>query len=147
MVSGENVLGTKSRDLGLVESASLGVDQTAGMIGLYFGFVGKLVTGRESFRENVGGPLIIAKQTKEAADIGGIAFWNLVATLTIALAVFNILPIPVLDGGHLVFLGYEAIVRREPSLKFRIAVQKAGMVALLALMVFVIFNDAVRWFG
>jgi len=147
VISDPNVVGSKLRDLGLGESASLGAEQTVGMLGMYFGFVGKLVSGRESFRENVGGPVMIAKQAKEAADIGGIAFWNIVATLSIALAVFNILPVPVLDGGHLVFLAYEGIVRREPSLKFRIAVQKAGMVALLALMVFVIFNDAVRIFG
>ncbi|MEL6615414.1 MAG: RIP metalloprotease RseP [Bacteroidota bacterium] len=140
-------MGSRVADLGFVESMSRGVDQTVGMVTTYFGFVGKLVTGRESFRENVGGPLIIAKQAKEAADVGGFAFWNIVATLSIALAVFNILPIPVLDGGHLVFLIYEGIVRREPSLRFRIAVQKVGMIAILALMVFVIFNDAVRWFG
>lgn len=140
-------MGSRVADLSLGASMSRGVDQTVGMVSTYFGFVGKLVTGSESFRENVGGPLAIAKQTKEAADVGGFAFWNIVATLSIALAVFNILPIPVLDGGHLVFLIYEGIVRREPSLRFRIAVQKVGMIAILALMVFVIFNDAVRWFG
>ena len=143
----ETAFGVQVAELGLVESMSRGVDQTVNMVTTYFGFVGKLVTGRESFRENVGGPLIIAKTAKESADVGPRAFWGLVAMLSIALAVFNILPIPVLDGGHLVFLIYEGIVRREPSLKFRIAVQKVGMVAILALMVFVIFNDAVRWFG
>ena len=147
VVSGADVLGSKVRDLGLVESASLGFTQTKDMLGLYFGIIGKLVTGRESFRENVGGPVMIAKQTKEAADVGAFAFWGLVAMLSIALAVFNILPIPVLDGGHLVFLLYEAVVRREPSLAFRIRVQQIGMVAILALMVFVIFNDAIRIFG
>ena len=147
VVSDAASMGVQVSDLGLGESMARGVDQTAGMVSTYFGFVGKLVTGRESFRENVGGPLIIAKQAKEAADVGGFAFWNIVATLSIALAVFNILPIPVLDGGHLVFLVYEGIARREASLRLRIAVQKVGMVALLALMVFVIFNDAVRWFG
>ena len=145
--SDPTMYGARVADLGLGRSMSLGVDQTASMIGTYFGFVGKIVTGRESFRQNVGGPIMIAKQAKEAADMGGTQFWNLVATLSIALAVFNILPIPVLDGGHLVFLVYEGIVRREPSLRFRIAVQKVGMVAILALMVFVIFNDTLRIFG
>ncbi len=139
--------GVSVAELGLGQSMSRGLDQTVAMVSTYFGFVGKIVTGRESFRQNVGGPLIIAKTAKESADQGGMAFWGLVAMLSIALAVFNILPIPVLDGGHLVFLIYEGIVRREPSLRFRIAVQKVGMMALLALMVFVIFNDAVRWFG
>ena len=112
-----------------------------------FGFIGKLVTGRESVRDNVGGPLMIAKQSKEAADRGLRVFWEFVAYLSIALAVFNILPIPALDGGHLVFLAYEAVVRREPSLKVRLVVQQLGVALILALMVFVIFNDAVRWFG
>ena len=112
-----------------------------------FAFIGKLVTGSESVRDNVGGPLMIAKQSKEAADRGARRFWEFVAYLSIALAVFNILPIPALDGGHLVFLVYEAIVRREPSLKVRMVVQQVGVALSLMLMVFVIFNDAVRWFG
>ena len=97
--------------------------------------------------ENVGGPLMIAQQSKEAADRGGASFWNFVAFLSIALAVFNILPIPALDGGHLVFLVYEAVARREPPLKVRLVVQQIGFALILALMVFVIFNDARRWFG
>jgi regulator of sigma E protease len=64
--------------------------------------------------------------------------------LSITLAIINILPIPALDGGHLVFLIYEGIVRREPSLKVRMALQQVGMVILLAFMVFVIFNDILK---
>ena len=74
-------------------------------------------------------------------------FWFMVAMLSIALAVFNILPIPALDGGQLVFLAYEGIVRREPPLKVRLVVQQVGVALILMLMVFVIFNDAIRWFG
>lgn len=74
----------------------------------------RMVTGQESFRENVGGPIMIAKVTKEAAEAGARAFWNIVAVLSITLAIVNILPIPALDGGHLLFLLYEAVARREP---------------------------------
>ena len=143
----DSALGVRYERFGLGEALSVGAQQTWGITTMYFGFVGKLVTGRESFRENVGGPLIIAKQSKEAAERGGASFWQFVAFLSIALAVFNILPIPALDGGHLVFLGYEAIARREPSLKVRMVVQQVGLALILALMVFVLFNDAVRWFG
>ncbi len=132
---------------GLVDGVSAGVQEAWSLTKFYGAFVGRLITGRENVRESVGGPLIIAKTTKEAADAGGRGFWNIVAVLSIALAIFNILPIPVLDGGHLVFLIYEGITRREPSVKFRMVVQQVGFVLLLAFMAFVIFNDAVRWFG
>ncbi len=87
---------------------------------------------------------MIAKVTKEAADLGAAYFWNIVAMLSITLAIINILPIPALDGGHLVFLIYEGIARREPSLKIRMALQQVGMLVLLAFMVFVIFNDLIK---
>ncbi|MFN3597207.1 MAG: RIP metalloprotease RseP [Rubricoccaceae bacterium] len=142
-----DALGVRYERLGPLEAVEAGVERAVASTTLYVAVVGRLFTGRENFRENVGGPLMIAKQTKEAADRGADAFWVFVAMLSIALAVFNILPIPALDGGHLMFLLYEAIARREPSLKVRIAVQQVGMVLILALMAFVIFNDAARWFG
>ncbi len=104
----------------------------------------RIFVGQDSFRQNIGGPVMIAKATKEAADAGARYFWNIVAMLSITLAIINILPIPALDGGHLVFLIYEGIVRKEPSLKLRMALQQVGMVILLAFMVFVIFNDIVK---
>ena len=104
----------------------------------------RVFTGQENFRANIGGPIAIAKVTKEAADRGAPFFWNIVAMLSITLAIINILPIPALDGGHLVFLIYEGISRREPSLKLRMALQQAGMVLLLAFMAFVIFNDILK---
>lgn len=140
-------LDSRVQSLGLGESIARGADLTVSNTTAYFQFIGLLVSGRESVRENVGGPLMIAKQSKEAADRGAESFWSFVAILSIALAVFNVLPIPALDGGHLVFLAYEGVVRREPSLKVRMLVQQVGVALILMLMVFVIFNDAVRWFG
>lgn len=104
----------------------------------------RVFTGQENFKENVGGPIMIAQVTKEAAEMGARFFWNIVAILSITLAVINILPIPVLDGGHLVFLLYEGITRREPSLRFRMVTQQIGMILLLAFMTFLIFNDILR---
>jgi len=104
----------------------------------------RIFTGQDNFRANIGGPVMIAKVTKEAADMGAPYFWNIVAMLSITLAIINILPIPALDGGHLVFLIYEGIVRKEPSLKLRMALQQVGMMILLAFMVFVIFNDLLK---
>ena len=141
------VLGTKTETLGLVGAVQAGARQTTDTIGLYVSIVGRLFSGQESVRDNLGGPLEIAKQSKESADRGGPSFWLFVAFLSIALAVFNILPIPALDGGHIMFLIYEAVARREPSLKVRMVVQQIGLAMILVLMVFVIFNDALRLFG
>ncbi len=142
-----SAINVEHESYGLIDGVEAGVHEAWALTSFYAVFVGRLITGRENFRESVGGPLIIAKTTKEAADTGARGFWNIVAVLSIALAIFNILPIPVLDGGHLVFLIYEGITRREPSVKFRMVVQQVGFVLLLAFMAFVIFNDAVRWFG
>lgn len=110
--------------------------------------LGRLVTGSISVRENLGGPVAIATVTREATDRGGwVGFWLFTAMLSITLAIMNILPIPVLDGGHLVFLIYEGITRREPSLKVRMTLQQIGMVLLIGLMIFVTFNDILRVIG
>ena len=104
----------------------------------------RIFVGQDSFRQNIGGPVMIARVTREAADRGAPYFWQIVAMLSITLAIINILPIPALDGGHLVFLMYEGIVRKEPSLKIRMALQQVGMLILLVFMVFVIFNDILK---
>jgi regulator of sigma E protease len=63
------------------------------------------------------------------------------ALLSMSLAILNFLPFPALDGGHMVFLVYEAIFKREVPVKVRMALQKAGFVLLLAFMAFVLYND------
>ncbi|MEP0545910.1 MAG: RIP metalloprotease RseP [Rhodothermales bacterium] len=136
--------GVERREYGLGEAVVAGSAETVGWIGLYGQLIGRLFTGKDDVRESVGGPVMIAQATKQAADAGMQQFWFMVAMLSIALAVFNILPIPVLDGGHLVFLLYEGITRREPSVRVRVVVQQVGFVLLLAFMAFVIFNDFTR---
>jgi regulator of sigma E protease len=99
--------------------------------------------------------------TKEGAEsIGGfgaigsifpdkwnwIAFWNIAAFLSVALAFMNILPIPALDGGHVMFLLYEVIFRRKPSDKFMERAQMIGMAILLLLLVYANGMDIVRLF-
>ncbi len=136
--------GVERREYGLGEAVMAGSAETVSWIGLYGQLIGRLFTGKDDVRESVGGPVMIAQATKQAADAGMQQFWFMVAMLSIALAVFNILPIPVLDGGHLVFLLYEGITRREPSVRVRVVVQQVGFVLLLAFMAFVIFNDFTR---
>ena len=118
-------------------------EQTMGIIG---GF-SRMFSGDISIRQNIGGPIAIADLTKQAVDQNGwLGFWQITALLSITLAIMNILPIPALDGGHLVFLIYEGIARKEPTEKVKIAAQNIGFLLLVSLMVFVIFNDVLRLF-
>ena len=74
-------------------------------------------------------------------------FWNITAFLSIMLAVLNILPIPALDGGHLVFTLYEMITKRKPSDKFLEIAQTVGMILLFGLMILAFGNDIIRLFN
>lgn len=104
----------------------------------------RIFVGRESLRENLGGPVMVAQVTQEAAEAGAFYFWRIVAVLSITLAIMNILPIPALDGGQLLFLIYEGITRREPSTRVRMAAQQIGMILIIGFMAFLIFNDILR---
>ena len=129
---------------------SFGEAVAAGMVDTWFNTktivvnLKRIFTGRENALENLGGPVRVAQITGQAAQAGAKAFWSIVALLSITLAIVNILPIPALDGGHLLFLLYEGITRREPSLKVRMVTQQVGMVLLLTLMAFLVFNDILR---
>jgi regulator of sigma E protease len=74
------------------------------------------------------------------------AFWSLTAFLSVILAIMNILPIPALDGGHVMFLLYEIVTGRKPGDKFMEYAQITGMVILIGLMLFANFNDVMRFF-
>lgn len=115
-------------------------------VGIIQGFA-RLLSGDISVKENLGGPIAIANMTKQATESSGwIGFWSITALLSITLAIMNILPIPALDGGHLVFLIYEGVTRKEPTEKFKIAAQNVGFFILVLLMIFVVFNDVMKLF-
>ncbi|MEM9987188.1 MAG: M50 family metallopeptidase, partial [Bacteroidota bacterium] len=117
-----------------------------------FGFVSANVQGFKnltrsevSASESVMGPVQIAKLYLTAFNQGGVeAFLRLTGMLSMILAFVNILPIPALDGGHVVFLLIEGITRREPSTRVRIIAQQVGMLLILGLMVVILFNDFFR---
>ena len=74
-----------------------------------------------------------------------VGFWDITAFISIVLAVMNVLPIPILDGGHVLFLLYEMITGRQPSEKFQEIAMKIGLILILALMVLAIGNDIFRF--
>ncbi len=105
----------------------------------------QMATGKASLSKSMGGPLKIAQLAKRSADNGFIEFLGFIALLSISLALLNVLPFPALDGGHLVFLLYETVFKREIPNKVKIAIQQAGFILLLVFMAFVLYNDVVNF--
>lgn len=126
------------------ESAVIGYQQSINAINLFIGSMAQIFNGNLSFKESVGGPVMIAKQASQQAEMGIASFLNFIALLSVTLAIINILPLPALDGGHLVFVIIEAIIRKEVSPKVKIVIQQTGVALLLLLMAFVIYNDFTR---
>jgi regulator of sigma E protease len=122
------------------EGAVLTYDYT---IAIFKGF-GMLFSGKVAAKDALAGPIKIAEMTGQVAERGFDALLYFAALLSINLGLLNLLPIPVLDGGHLVLLGIEGITRRPISTKIKMTVQQIGMALLLALMVFVIINDVLK---
>ena len=89
---------------------------------------------------------MIADMAGKMADAGGASFLAFIAYISINLGVLNLLPVPVLDGGHLLFYVMELIFRRPVPLKVREYAQQIGMVLLMGLMVLAFYNDIIRYF-
>jgi regulator of sigma E protease len=100
----------------------------------------KTISGAIS-TENVSGPIALARGASESADIGIIYFISFLAAISVNLGIFNLLPIPVLDGGQLLFLVYEAIMHRPPSEKMQRLLTSISVTLLIMLMAFAVFND------
>lgn len=107
--------------------------------------IGMIATGEIAFK-NVGGPLQIYDVTTQAAEQGWEVFLHTMAMISINLGLVNLLPVPVLDGGHIVQAGVEAVRRKPLSLKAREITNAVGLAMLLTLMVFALKNDVVRYF-
>jgi regulator of sigma E protease len=112
---------------------------------LFYLTFSKVFSGKTSIKESLGGPVAIAQIATQSAEMGFITFVWFMAQLSMSLAILNILPIPALDGGHLIMLFYEKIMRREIPYKIKISIQQVGFFLLLAFMAFVIYNDISRF--
>jgi len=137
---------TRIRQAGLMESLTSGFVSTWRRTVLVFKSFGMLFSGEVSLKEGLGGPVRIAQRAGDSARSGFGSLLMFTAYLSLNLAILNLLPIPALDGGHLVLLLIEAVIRRPVSTKIKIVTQQIGMALLLALMVFVIFNDVINLF-
>ncbi len=129
---------------GFGESISYGYKQSVGLVGLIVTSFSEIFSGNIAFDKAVGGPIMIAKQSAKTAEMGLISFLIFIANLSISLALINILPIPALDGGHLIVVLIEGITRRELSTKVKIVIQNVGMAVLFMFFIFVIYKDIMR---
>ena len=131
------------RDFKFFEAVGTGTSE--GFLFLWLNIKGfkKIFSGDIDPRKSVMGPIGIMKQFGGNWDWN--RFWSLVAMLSMILAFMNFLPIPALDGGHVMFLTWEIISGREPSDRFLENAQKFGMIILLSLTVFIIANDIINF--
>jgi regulator of sigma E protease len=105
----------------------------------------KMILGDVSPR-NIGGPILIAQMAGQQAQEGIGSFLAFLAVLSVNLGILNLLPVPVLDGGHLLFFFVEAVIRKPVAIKYREMAQQVGICLLVLLMVYAFYNDIVRFF-
>lgn len=126
-----------------LQAFGLSVQRNVEMSAMIFRTLGDLFSGEASPRQLMG-PVGIAQLSGESAQAGWIALFGLMASLSLNLGLLNLLPIPVLDGGHIFIMAIETLARRDFSLAVKEKMLFAGFVALMALMVTVIYNDLTR---
>ncbi len=131
----------KKTEYTLLEALPEGVKSIRNVIGLTAQGIAGIISGKTPFSQSVAGPIKIAQLASQTAELGIITYLSFMAFLSISLAILNILPIPALDGGHLVFLIVEGIIGRELPVKLKLIIQRAGFVLLLAFMAFAVYND------
>ncbi len=128
------------RSFGLGESMVRAVGETYFIVEQSFVMLGRIISGREG-TEALGGPIRIAQISGQTATLGLIALINLTAVLSVSIGLVNLFPIPMLDGGHLMFYAYEALFGRPMSERVQDIGMRLGLGIVLTLFVFVTWND------
>src|SRR4029079_14413942 len=134
---------TKSIKPGAVEAVTMSVQKNIEYAGLIFQTVWGLIT-RETSPKQLMGPVASAQLSGESAQLGWIALFSLMASISLNLGLMNLFPIPVLDGGHIFILALGGFGRRDFSMRVKEKMLLAGFVLLLMLMVTVIYNHMMR---
>ena len=129
-----------TKPVSLLEAPVVAVKRTGDILSMMVETIGQIITGRRSVKE-LGGPLSIAKVSGEQITLGVDAFVFLIALVSINLGFINLLPVPMLDGGHLLFYAIEAVRRRPVGPEAQEWAFRGGLAAILALMLLVTFND------
>lgn len=129
--------------VGPLEAVGAGAKETAFWIETLIMSVVKLVQGKIS-SEEIGGPLLIGQAAAQQAKAGLESLLRFMAVISINLGILNLLPIPILDGGHLLFFVVEGVMRRPLDMRHREIMQQVGLVILVGLMAFAFYNDILR---
>jgi len=136
---------TVFKRFGFVESVQAGSERTVELIRLTLVFIQKMFAGQVSAK-SIGGPITVVQVAGQAAQTDLSSVFTILAFLSIQLGILNLLPIPVLDGGHLFFNLFELVFRRPLSLRAREIAQQIGLVLIILLMLLAFYNDIVRIF-
>ena len=134
-----------TRKLGPAEAFSESLNRTYLICKLTILSVVKVFQGTVPAKA-IGGPILIAQMAGEQVKQGMVNLFAFIALISVNLGILNLLPIPVLDGGHILFFSIEAVIRRPVNLKTREIAQQVGIFLLMMLMVFVFYNDIMRFF-
>ena len=134
---------TRTFKPGPLEAVRLSVEQNIASSGLIFRTLGGLFTGATSVRQ-LQGPVGIAQLSGESAQAGWVSLLSLMAVISLNLGLLNLMPVPVLDGGHILIMALEGVARRDFSMQVKEKMLLAGFVVLMMLMVTVIYNDLTR---
>ncbi len=141
--AGVMVAGIREIRYGALEAVPQAASRMWDLTTMIFASIGKMITGNLSW-QNLGGPITIAQVAGETASIGVVSFLTFIAFFSVSLGVINLLPIPVLDGGWIVF-GFAEMVRGKPlSERFIAMSQSVGIVMVFSLMALAIYNDVMR---
>ncbi len=134
---------TALKKYGPLESISRGTERCWELTIMTLDLLRRLVTGKAS-PKSIGGPIMIAQLSGQVAKQGVSELLSFMGLISLSLGIFNLLPIPVLDGGHIFLLGVEFIYRKPLSIKKRELAQKIGLLILIPLFLFVFYNDIAR---
>jgi len=130
---------------GFFESFFLSLNRTWKLTAMTYNALARMITGKLSIRESVTGPLGILYITYKTASQGIIAILNLIAGLSVSLSIFNLLPLPILDGGHIFLLGIEKIRGKYLSLKSERIISNVGLSLIITIAILITYNDLMRF--
>lgn len=129
-----------------IESLKRGIEKTWDISILTLRMMGKLVTGQASL-DNVSGPISIAQFAGQSASVGMDHYLNFIALISVSLAILNLLPVPMLDGGHLLYFALEVVTGKPLPDRVQLIGQQVGLALLGCLMILAFYNDILRLVG
>jgi regulator of sigma E protease len=132
--------------LGPIDGLLRGVERTGEMATLTLKMFGRMLIGEASLR-NLSGPLSIAEYAGQSASLGLAYYLGFLAVVSVSLGILNLLPLPMLDGGHLVYYLVEGVIGRPVSDAWIERLQRGGLVVILLMMSLALYNDVARLMG